>query len=483
MTSVASPPILRPGVARISRTPGHQSLRRIMGVGDVVVVAAAAVAVALLWSVVADRSITDAPEVAVLTVSTPAAWLVAAALTRAARLRSAGSAVDELASVFRTGALAVAGLCVVAVGCGMQVPRWWFASAGVATTGAVVVLRMAVRSWLRLDHRRQWAEQPVLVVGAGPQGQAVVRSFRDEPECRLRAVGYVDDDLPPGTEIDGVAVVGPVSGAVVEAEARGVAGLVLTGGLAHDRIAWLVRASLAAGLDVQLCSQLQDVRCTRLVPQPAGRQPLVGVEAAPRRGWRMAAKRALDVTVAGSALVFLAPLLLVAMVLVKWDSPGPAVFRQRRVGQDGVPFTIFKLRTMVVDAEARRAELLARNEADGPLFKLADDPRVTRVGRVLRKLSIDELPQLVNVVLGHMSLVGPRPALPSEVDEWPPELHDRLRVRPGITGLWQVSGRSDCSFDDYARYDLYYVDNWSLATDLAILVRTVPIVLWGNGAR
>ncbi|HJR26280.1 MAG TPA: sugar transferase, partial [Acidimicrobiales bacterium] len=221
---------------------------------------------------------------------------------------------------------------------------------------------------------------------------------------------------------------------------------------------------------------------------PGGRQPLVVVEAAPRGGWRVGAKRALDVVVATTALlvvapVLLAPLLLVAMVLVKRDSPGPALFRQRRVGQDGVPFTIFKLRTMVVDAEAQRAELLDRNEADGPLFKLSEDPRVTRVGRVLRKLSIDELPQLVNVVRGHMSLVGPRPALPAEVDGWPPELHDRLRVRPGITGLWQVSGRSDCSFDDYARYDLYYVDNWSLATDLAILVRTIPIVLWGNGAR
>ncbi len=187
--------------------------------------------------------------------------------------------------------------------------------------------------------------------------------------------------------------------------------------------------------------------------------------------------------VAGSALLFVAPLVLLAMLLVRRDTPGPALFRQRRVGRDGVPFTIFKLRTMVVDAEDLRDDLLHRNEADGPLFKLRDDPRVTRVGRVLRKLSIDELPQLANVILGHMSLVGPRPALPDEVASWPPELHERLRVRPGITGLWQVSGRSECSFDDYARYDLYYVDNWSLATDLAILVRTVPLVLLGNGAH
>ena len=200
-------------------------------------------------------------------------------------------------------------------------------------------------------------------------------------------------------------------------------------------------------------------------------------------GWRMAAKRLLDVVVAGLALVFLSPVVLLAVLVIKRDSPGPALFRQRRIGRHGRPFTIYKLRTMVVDAETLRAALLHRNEADAPLFKLTVDPRVTRVGRVLRKLSIDEVPQLVNVLLGHMSLVGPRPALPEEAADWPLELHDRLRVRPGITGLWQVNGRSDCTFDDYARYDLQYVTDWSLAKDLAILVRTVPVVLWGSGAR
>jgi lipopolysaccharide/colanic/teichoic acid biosynthesis glycosyltransferase len=186
---------------------------------------------------------------------------------------------------------------------------------------------------------------------------------------------------------------------------------------------------------------------------------------------------------AAVGLVLISPVVLLAMLAVRLDSPGPALFRQRRVGRDGEPFTMFKVRTMTDDAEERRAELLHRNEADGPLFKLRDDPRVTRVGRLLRKLSVDELPQLLNVLLGHMSLVGPRPALPDEVAAWSPEVHERLRVRPGITGLWQVSGRSDCSFDDYARFDLYYVDNWSLATDVAILVRTVPLVLLGHGAR
>ena len=144
---------------------------------------------------------------------------------------------------------------------------------------------------------------------------------------------------------------------------------------------------------------------------------------------------------------------------------------------------MLKFRTMVVDAEERKAELAEHNEADGPLFKIADDPRITRVGRILRKLSIDEIPQFVNVIRGEMSVVGPRPALPAEVDQWTEDVHDRLRVLPGITGMWQVSGRSDTTFDEYKRLDLYYVDNWSLAHDLRIVARTFRVVVASRGAR
>ncbi|MBA3282904.1 MAG: sugar transferase, partial [Acidimicrobiia bacterium] len=162
---------------------------------------------------------------------------------------------------------------------------------------------------------------------------------------------------------------------------------------------------------------------------------------------------------------------------------GPVMFSRMRVGQNSDPFPVLKMRTMVVDAEDRLANLLDHNEADGPLFKMADDPRVTRIGSFLRKTSIDELPQLWNVLRGDMSLVGPRPALPHETEEWDAMLAQRLRVKPGITGMWQVSGRSDTSFEDYTRLDLYYVDNWSLTTDLAIMVKTVPVVLFRKGAR
>ena len=198
-------------------------------------------------------------------------------------------------------------------------------------------------------------------------------------------------------------------------------------------------------------------------------------------GWRSVAKRVLDVLVAAVGLVLVTPVAVVIALAVKRDS-GPVFFRQERVGRDGRTFMVWKFRTMVTDAEAQLVDLRDRNEADGPLFKLRNDPRVTSVGRILRKTSLDELPQLLNVLKGDMSLVGPRPALPAELLSWDDDLYARLLVKPGITGLWQVSGRSDADFATYSQLDLRYVNHWSLFTDFAILCKTVPTVLFGGGA-
>ena len=206
------------------------------------------------------------------------------------------------------------------------------------------------------------------------------------------------------------------------------------------------------------------------------------VEAVARSGAPVIAKRIFDVTASTCILILSAPVMIAAAVAIKFTSRGPVFFRQTRVGRDGQPFTMLKLRTMVADAEQQLADLADLNEADGPLFKIADDPRITRVGRVLRKLSIDELPQLTSVISGQMSLVGPRPALPNEVALWDEATKERLRVLPGLTGLWQVSGRSDASFESYKRLDLYYVDNWSLRHDMMICLRTIPVVIGGRGA-
>ena len=195
-------------------------------------------------------------------------------------------------------------------------------------------------------------------------------------------------------------------------------------------------------------------------------------------------KRAFDIAASAALLLVLSPVLAVIALCVRCGDGGPAIFAQKRVGRDGEPIEFLKFRSMVVDAEARLAELQQkqRDRGNDVLFKMSDDPRITRVGRFLRRYSLDELPQLWNVLRGDMSLVGPRPALPSEVAGYDDDAHRRLAVRPGITGLWQVSGRSDLSWDDTVRLDLFYVDNWSFVQDLLILVRTVRAVVASRGA-
>lgn len=195
-------------------------------------------------------------------------------------------------------------------------------------------------------------------------------------------------------------------------------------------------------------------------------------------------KRTMDVLGSLVALLLLAPVLLLVAIAIKLDSPGPVIFRQRRVGLDGREFDMFKFRSMAIDAEARKAELMAQNEVkDGPIFKMRHDPRVTRVGRFIRRTSLDEFPQFVNVLLGQMSLVGPRPPVPDEVALYTPEQWQRLTVMPGATGLWQVSGRSELSsFRSMLALDLQYIHNWSLRQDVSILLRTVRVVLRMEGA-
>jgi exopolysaccharide biosynthesis polyprenyl glycosylphosphotransferase len=193
-------------------------------------------------------------------------------------------------------------------------------------------------------------------------------------------------------------------------------------------------------------------------------------------------KRTVDIVGAALALTLGAPCLGLIAAAIRLDSPGPTIFRQTRVGANGKVFRMYKFRSMYEGAEQKLDEIRDQSEVDGPIFKMRDDPRVTRVGRILRRASLDELPQFWNVLLGDMSLVGPRPPLPSEVAEYMEWHKKRLEVRPGVTGLWQVSGRSLLSFDEQCLLDIYYIENWSLWLDFKILVRTIPEVLFGNGA-
>lgn len=240
-------------------------------------------------------------------------------------------------------------------------------------------------------------------------------------------------------------------------------------------------AAEARGIDLVVAPALTDVAGPRIHTRPVAGLPLVHIEYAEFSGLKYWTKRTNDVVVSALLILVLAPVLLMIALLVKSDG-GPVIFRQERVGKNGEHFRMLKFRSMVMDAEERLAELQAESDGNGVLFKMKDDPRITRVGRVLRKYSLDELPQLFNVLGGTMSLIGPRPALPKEVVEYDEWATRRLLVKPGITGLWQVSGRSNLSWEDSVRLDQYYVENWSMAGDMLILARTVKAVVASDGA-
>jgi exopolysaccharide biosynthesis polyprenyl glycosylphosphotransferase len=237
------------------------------------------------------------------------------------------------------------------------------------------------------------------------------------------------------------------------------------------------------GVDVRIRPDIFGAALAKAYVDDLGGAPVLTYTTVPSHPGALLLKQALDYTLAGTAVVLLAPVMAATALLIKWTSPGPVLFRQERCGRNGRRFMLYKFRSMVRDAEQLRKELLDRNEMSGPVFKIARDPRVTPIGRFLRKTSLDELPQLFNVLRGEMSLVGPRPPIPEEVAQYERWQRRRLSMKPGITCLWQVNGRNEIDFEEWMKLDLHYIDTWSLKLDLLILLRTVGVVLSSRGAR
>jgi exopolysaccharide biosynthesis polyprenyl glycosylphosphotransferase len=353
--------------------------------------------------------------------------------------------------------------------------------AGAVTFCVLAVERSVYRAWVRGLRRRGQCLRRVLVVGSAADVDVMQTLITDFPELGYQIGGVVSVPRPEG---ESTADDGGVAGLVVEqARAINASGLlVATGALPATETAQLLRCALTMGLHVQVWGGLPGIDQRRLEPLPLGHQPAFYLAPSQISDWQLVAKRVLDLTIAPLALLVSAPVLLAIALLVKREDGGPVIFRQSRIGKDGREFTLFKFRSMVVDADVQLSALVDQNERRGPLFKVDRDPRVTRIGKFLRATSLDELPQLVNVVFGEMSLVGPRPALADEVAQFDEELLRRLRVTPGVTGLWQVEGRDNPSFEAYRSLDLFYVENWSLGVDLAILLSTVAVVL-GRAVR
>ena len=339
----------------------------------------------------------------------------------------------------------------------------------------VTVSRGGFARWLRTRRRAGDLCRRILLVGTGNEAHGLADLLAVHPEVGLRIVGAVG---PGRRDLGSIPWCGPLETLRVALERSDADGVLLAAGdLGAEELNRITRELSLSGVHIHLSNGLQGIANRRLRSLPVAYEPLFYLEPAELDPTRLLVKRAIDITIAVVLLLLAAPLLAVAAFAIHREDDGPILFRQTRIGRRGRPFVLFKLRTMVPDAEERLIDLTLRNERrQGPLFKLASDPRRTRIGRILERTSFDELPQLINVLRGDMSLVGPRPALPHEVAQFEMGLLGRHAVAPGITGLWQVEGRENPAFDVYRRLDLFYVENWSIGLDLIILSRTLGAV-------
>jgi exopolysaccharide biosynthesis polyprenyl glycosylphosphotransferase len=354
-------------------------------------------------------------------------------------------------------------------------------------TTIVVVSVVVVGFLVRFVRARTKAQSVILLVGDRVAISHLVSQWGPQPKVHIAGVclAETDDDGTPLTNrIMDIRVVGSLADVPEVARRLGVDQVVVTPGpvlTAYDvrRLSWALEES---DIELAVAAEVHGTVPSRVMPRLVGRRLLLSVRPTRPAVPLAAVKWVFDRVAAVVLLVLVAPLLGALWLLVRLDSPGPGIFRQARAGQGGTTFTMYKLRTMSADATARLNDLVDHNEGDGPLFKMQHDPRVTRIGRVLRSTSLDELPQLVNVIKGDMSLIGPRPALPTETDEYDDWIRRRLTVKPGMTGLWQVSGRSRLAWSEAVRLDLDYVDNVTISGELSIAARTLGAVVRRDGA-
>jgi exopolysaccharide biosynthesis polyprenyl glycosylphosphotransferase len=363
-----------------------------------------------------------------------------------------------------------------------ELSRLFFGIYYATAFGLLVANRVVVRLLARAARRRGYNTRSFAVVGSGEMADVMVQTIAAHREWGYVFAGYILDEgaAPP----HGAHVLGHLDDMGRILEDHVVDEVVFA--VARERLEAVEEAALLCeeqGVGVKVLLNLFPNRISKLAVEEVDGIPVLAFSSTPGDAGALAGKRLFDLAVSAVVLALGAPLWLALALGVKLDSRGPVLFRQRRVGQNGREFWLYKFRSMYADAEARRAELEHRNEMDGPAFKIADDPRVTRLGRFLRKTSLDEVPQFWNVLKGEMSVVGPRPPLPSEVKRYQRWQRRRLSVRPGITCTWQVSGRNELDFAQWMELDLRYIDNWSLWRDLEIVLRTIPAVLLGRGAR
>lgn len=434
-------------------------------------------------------SSSDHPYV-VLSLGLAAAWWVALFLSGSREPTVLGYGTDEYKRVIQASLWLFGLVAIVSYALRFDTARGYVGVALPAGLIFLVLSRVIVRKFLHLERKSGRSVQKVLIVGDLDSASHLVQSLTSQPMAGYMPAGY----YIPGARLSasevkklGLPVVGNAreTDSIIDDIKRFRPDTVaLSGGsqLPPKTIRALGWALADLNIRMIMAPALTDVAGPRIHTQPLAGLPLIHVSTPNLERGQRVLKRAFDLVGGTMLLVLLIPIFVMVSIAVRADSAGPIFFRQVRVGTAGAPFEMLKFRSMVVDAENQLDKLRDVNQGNGVLFKVREDPRVTRVGSFIRKFSLDELPQLLNVIKGSMSLVGPRPPLPSEVERYDTQAHRRLLVRPGMTGLWQVSGRSLLSWDDTVRLDLYYVENWSFLGDCTILLRTMRAVFRSHGA-
>ena len=395
------------------------------------------------------------------------------------------STADEASSIF--GATIVGTLLLLAL---LFLYRgFWFSRAlllyALAICSALMIFsRYVLGSARREFYKRGIGVRRTLIIGAGEIGQGLAFKMFSEKDIGYKAVAFLDDDPDKaGKNFHGVPVMGSIISTKNKIKELNIDEVILaTGKLHQQKVLDIIIECESEGVEFKLVPGILELIASRISTDEIGGIPLLTVKEIRLQGFNALLKRFVDIAISLSVLLLLSPLILLVAVAVRMESKGPVLFMQERVGKDGKTFNLYKFRSMIQGAEAMFERVVAEKGGDILRFKAKDDPRTTRVGRIIRKFSIDELPQLVNVLIGDMSLVGPRPPVPIEVGKYSTWHKKRLRVRPGITGLWQVSGRSELPFEDMVRLDVYYIENWSLWMDFRIILRTIPTVIFGSGA-
>jgi exopolysaccharide biosynthesis polyprenyl glycosylphosphotransferase len=359
--------------------------------------------------------------------------------------------------------------------------RLVFIYAGVIIDVLLSAERATIRVWQGYLRRKGIGLSRVLVVGEGPLGRMIMQNVVAQPELGYQVVGFVDDE--PRQSLGRLQYLGTCASVSSLVAEHGIDEVIIAlPSASHRKIAEILIACARQKVRFRIVPDFYELSLNQVDVTEINGIPLIGLREPSLPGTGQLLKRTFDVVISSAALLLTSWLMLLIAIAIKLDSPGSILVCQTRIGQSGKSFKFYKFRSMRERADQELAALLDKNEAAGPIFKIRNDPRRTRVGRWLRRFSLDELPQLFNVLRGDMSLIGPRPPFPHEVARYEDWHRRRLEVLPGITGLWQVSGRSDLPFDEMALLDIWYIENWSIGLDFKILLRTVPALVFGYGA-